>query len=66
MNSQNMPNRAVPWRVYCEGRICVRRIERFVPIVQDGPCQKAKLEASLAGKGNGQTMCAITDEPVED
>ena len=47
-----------------DGRLGVRRFDRFFPLRQDEPGKK--LEAGHEIEGKGQKMCAITDKPFEE
>ena len=59
--------RSSPTRVYCDGRLGVRRFDRFYPIRQDESDKDRQGNWKHAwpyyAKGNGQKGCAITDKP---
>ena len=57
-------------RVYCDGRLGVRRFDCFFSIKQDKPYQDRQGNWKQAWphyvKGNEQKVCAITDKFVEE
>ena len=59
--------RSGPRRVHCEGRLGVRRFDRFCPPRQDEPDQDRQGNWKQAGqhciKGKGQKVCAMTEKP---
>ena len=58
------------WKIDGDGRLGVRRFDRFFPVRQDEPCKDRQGNWKRAWlfdlKGKGQTHCAITDKFVEE